>query len=324
MNSTFVLKKVNNVEVVPLKGAPVDKRPHLCDTIFSEPLPVCYLAAKRKSGKSVLLQNILDYITEKSVTTIRIFSETIAGDFQFKHYITERKKEGFIIETFNQVYQTDKKGNKINILAQQLHEIDDFVLNKDKMKRFMTTKYQWPLVIYIFDDFRLQMKEVSLINDMATRSRHYRIALFYSSQKYKDVTNAVRINLTNLVLFKNMREEDLDTIHKEIITPAIKFDTFMSIYLDATKDKFCFLFIDVEKQIFRKNLNMEYQNILQNAIENFNKVKPKQVQRTMKPMNNTPTVSYKVIPGGFVREKADPNKTIRKKIVDKKEIISVK
>lgn len=44
----------------------------------------------------------------------------------------------------------------------------------------------------------------------------------------------------------------------------------------------------------------------------------------MKPMNNTPTVSYKVIPGGFVREKADPNKTIRKKIVDKKEIISVK
>jgi len=65
--------KINTIKVKVRKDCE-DKRPYKYDKLFSHAFPNIFLAARKNSGKTVLIQNILDMVVDKKWTVVRIFS----------------------------------------------------------------------------------------------------------------------------------------------------------------------------------------------------------------------------------------------------------
>ena len=170
------------------------------------------------------------------------------------------REAGYIFETYSSLAYKNKNNEKYkNILEKQIDEINEFVGNKKKMQKFLQLKDQIPLVIYIFDDFRIALRENKLINDISSRNRHLKTVLIYSSQRFNDVSPIVRINTNILILFKGMRDIDLEKVYDELVTEyTINYEQFLRLYKDATEEQYGFLYIDSDNQIFRKNMNEEY------------------------------------------------------------------
>src|SRR5690606_21771674 len=74
------IKKINNeiVTAVPLSKAE-DKRPVLGASLFSEPFANIYLNARKKSGKSSVIYNIIKKCANKN-TTVVAFVSTLHKD----------------------------------------------------------------------------------------------------------------------------------------------------------------------------------------------------------------------------------------------------
>lgn len=62
------------------------------------------------------------------------------------------------------------------------------------------------------------------------------------------------MNLDFLLLFSDVGSEKLRKIYDEIIW-RVKFDEFLNIYHETTKEKYNFLYIEITENIFRKNFN---------------------------------------------------------------------
>lgn len=124
--------------------------------------------------------------------------------------------------------------------------------NYEKLKKY---KYNYPLYIFIFDDFSKYMK-LKIMSQLCKQSRHTRIMLIYSSQYLHDLPLDCRQNLDFLILFGDIGEEKLKKIYLEFIW-RITLDQFYEIYYNVTWQKYNFLYIQITENIFRKNFNEE-------------------------------------------------------------------
>ena len=253
-------RKINNLKVEPLVKNAGDKRPFKYSKVLPHPYNILYLAAKKNSGKTVLITNLIKWIAYKKNTIIRYFSTSLQNDKDLVKFIDDMREAGYIFETYSSLAYKNKNNEKYkNILEKQIDEINEFVGNKKKMQKFLQLKDQIPLVIYIFDDFRIALRENKLINDISSRNRHLKTVLIYSSQRFNDVSPIVRINTNILILFKGMRDIDLEKVYDELVTEyTINYEQFLRLYKDATEEQYGFLYIDSDNQIFRKNMNEEY------------------------------------------------------------------
>ncbi|MGO9387358.1 MAG: hypothetical protein ACLPWD_04830 [Methanobacterium sp.] len=252
INDTIIEPKIKNIG---------DKRTYAYCNEFNHPYPNIFLCAKKNSGKTVLLTNLIDLCADKKNTMIRIFSTTYQNDPDFLKYIETRIKQGYHIECYSTIDYANKKGEMYrNIIDKQLSEIDAFLENPKKSEKFFSLKKQIPLILYIFDDFRISLRENKFLNDIATRNRHYKCILIYSSQRFYDVSPIVRCNLNVLILFRGMNEKNLECVYEECINTAhMTYDQFVYLYNLATKEPYHFLYIDTDKEEFRKNLNLKYE-----------------------------------------------------------------
>lgn len=236
---------INKIKIEPLVKNQQDKRPYKYEDVFSHPFPVVYISAMRNSGKSVLLSNLIHLIADKKNTVIRLISSTVKNDSLFMGFITKIRKDGYHFEIYDNP----------NEIPKQLAKIETFLEDSETRKLYDKEKYQFPLVIYAVDDARVYLKS-DFLSDLSTRSRHFKICYIVSSQRYKDIKPVMRANLTNLILFKGSSEQNLETIYDEIINSTeTSYDEFRYMYEEATKDPYGFLYIDRDKQEFRKNMN---------------------------------------------------------------------
>ena len=88
--------------------------------------------------------------------------------------------------------------------------------------------------------------------------RHFSSKIILSSQSYIDTDPKIRKgNLDYLLLFKGIPEKVLSFIYEEqAITMPIEM--FEKIYLDATEEKYHFLYIDRNGE-YRKDFNKIYE-----------------------------------------------------------------
>jgi hypothetical protein len=86
----MITNKINNFSVEPLKHSS-DKRPFKYQNVLSEPFFNTFLFAKKKSGKSTLIYNLLELVANKH-TVIRIFSTTYENDTTMIEMIKKLKK----------------------------------------------------------------------------------------------------------------------------------------------------------------------------------------------------------------------------------------
>ena len=196
------------------------------------------IVAPSNSGKSVLLQNIILDIYRGCFERVYIFSPSIHIDAVWKPVLVygthtlkqhETEREHFYFDTFD---QTEFKA----IITQQAKIVKH--MKDRKMKKI----YNIAIIIDDFLDNQKFLRRTPDLDMLFLRGRHYYISTFISIQKYKGVSQVIRLNINDMYLFKLRNYADLEAFLEEFAALADK-KTVEKIYRMATDEPYGFLYV---------------------------------------------------------------------------------
>ena len=111
------------------------------------------------------------------------------------------------------------------------------------MKQQNYTKiYQILIVIDDFADDPVFSRHSKLLHALFTRGRHSMISTIVSTQKYRAISNIIRVNATNLYVFRLRNAGDLEAWIDEVSAITDK-KTLLQLYQTATAEPYSVLFI---------------------------------------------------------------------------------
>ena len=187
------------------------------------------------SGKSILLQNMILDIYKGCFSRVYIFSPSINVDYQTwepvkkyleevnngnkdeEYYFDHYEEEGLfnIIDTQKKIIEYQKKHNH-NKLFSILIVVDDFA-----------------------DDVKFS-RNSKLLHSLFTRGRHSQISTIVATQKFNALSPIIRVNASDLYVFRLRNYSDLQTFLDEVSAIASK-DVILEMYNLAVDEPFSFL-----------------------------------------------------------------------------------
>jgi hypothetical protein len=118
----------------------------------------------------------------------------------------------------------------------------------DYMKKQGRTKlYQILIVIDDFADDVSFVRSSKLLHALYTRGRHNQISTITSTQKFNAISPIIRVNMTELYVFRLRNIKDLDSFIEEVSAVADK-KTLLEIYNIATSEPFAFLYVKLNSK----------------------------------------------------------------------------
>jgi len=106
------------------------------------------------------------------------------------------------------------------------------------------TLYQMLIVIDDFADDPSFTRQSKLLHQLYVRGRHNSISTSTSTQKYNVIAPIVRVNATQLYVFRLRSYKDLEAIVEELSAITDK-KTLVDIYNAATAQPFSFLYVNL-------------------------------------------------------------------------------
>ena len=212
--------------------------------VLNKTLPTrAIICAPSGSGKTVLLTNFILDIYRGCFSRIYIFSPSIDVDYNWnpvKQYISNELK---LKETEDDKFYYDTyEPEALERIIYTQHKIIDY-MKKNKYK----TLYQILIIIDDHADSPEFTRKSKLLHQLYIRSRHDCISTITSVQKYYVLAPIIRINATQLYVFRLRNYKDLESILEELSALAPKKE-LLDIYNTATKDPYSFLFINLVSQ----------------------------------------------------------------------------
>ena len=264
------LVKINNKIVKPLITSKYNKNNVKGYDLFADPYGNIFLCAKKKSGKTSVINEILTECVDKD-TILYIFCSTHNKDANYveiKKYLKEHDitanfytsiiEEGVnMLEIIRQTLQQPDGDELTNDMSEEEDEVLKFDLDDKYMKITIKKKKKIaPKYMFVFDDMSTELKTPE-VNRLLKQNRHYKCKVIVSSQYPNDLAPDARKQLDYWLLFAGHNGEKLEEIYK-ICDLNIPFEQFEEIYQEATKEKYNFLYIDRENMEFRKNFNEQF------------------------------------------------------------------
>ena len=257
------------IELIPRKGQ--KKKPAKGAAFFPEPYPNILLLARKKSGKTTIIYNIIKNCAT-SDTEVIIFCPTWRKDDSYKHIIHYMNKKKIEHQEFTSLYDGKENilKNFLQDLAAQSHDSGEdseedidiepieaitHTMNAEeqKEKRGPRAKpYTVPEFIFIFDDMRGANRDKA-IADLITTNRHYNAMTIVSTQFATDFTPTAWANLDYTLLFPKLPIERLPLIREALGLAKISLDDFMRKYAEATEAEHNFLYIDMDTESMKRN-----------------------------------------------------------------------
>ena len=190
------------------------------------------------SGKTVLLQNMILDIYRDCFSRIFIFSPSIEVDMTWgpvKNYIEKHMKVKNTAEEpiYFDHYDPDALAN---ILETQ-HKITNFLKKRGDKKLFQ--------ILIIIDDFADDpsfTRQSKLLHALYTRGRHNMISTITATQKFNAIHPIIRVNATELYVYRLRNYKDLETFIEEVSAVYDK-KTLLELYNAATEEPFSFLYV---------------------------------------------------------------------------------
>ena len=264
------IKQINNevVKPVPLIK-PKDTRPVLGANLFSEIFANIFCVARKQSGKTSVIYNIIKKCANKN-TTIIAFVSTLHKDNNWKtiKLFCELNNIAFVGHTS----LFDGKTNILQELIDELEEANDpDVIDEPKEKNPIIiadlddeeedkprkSKYQSPEYIFILDDLSDELKN-PVVATLLKKNRHFLSKVIISSQYLNDLYPQSHKQIDYVLVFKGQPRKKLDEIYRNADI-AVDCETFYKLYDYATKDKYNFLYIDRGNSEFRQNFNRKFE-----------------------------------------------------------------
>ena len=116
-------------------------------------------------------------------------------------------------------------------------------------------------ILIIIDDFadNVQFSRHSkLLHSLYTRGRHSMISTITAVQKFVSVAQIVRVNATELFVYRLRNNKDLEAFLEEV-SGAVDRKSLMKIYTKCTEEPFSFLYVKLTAKtihdMFYCNLN---------------------------------------------------------------------
>ena len=154
------------------------------------------------AGKGVLLSNMILDIYKGCFDRIYIFSPSIDVDktwIPVKEYIEKSQK-------------VDLKKEKLFFDSYDAEALENIVSTQHKVAEHMKSKgftkiYQVLIIVDDFADDPSFSRHSKLLHALFTRGRHSFISTIVSTQKYRAISNIIRVNATNLYVFRLRKVE---------------------------------------------------------------------------------------------------------------------
>ena len=190
------------------------------------------------AGKGVLLSNLILDIYKNCFSRIYIFSPSIHVDYTWqsvKHYIEHdlKLKEATDDKFYFDHYNPEDLEHIINVQ----HKIITYMKSKGHTKL-----YQILIIIDDFYDEPAFSRQSKLLHSLYTRGRHNCISTITSTQKFNALHPIIRVNATELYIFRLRNMKDLDSFIEECSALANKKD-LLQIYNLAVEEPFSFLYV---------------------------------------------------------------------------------
>jgi len=263
---------LNNISIKPLVNAnALDQKKIKGGKFFADPYNVTYLCARRKSGKTSVLAEILKKTSDRK-TIFWLFVPTSRVDESWKTIIALLEARGNTVNVFDSIMEG--KTNLLDEIVTDLSAGDEPPKKEEppqiqgagvkimfEPKESEKKKYEYkpkklaPAHIFCFDDISQELKNTAL-TALTKKSRHLKSAVYISSQYVNDCAPQVLKQLSYFICFRSMTRDKLEHIHK-MLDLAIDIDKFYELYDYATKEAYSFLYVDMRNQSFRKNFNKE-------------------------------------------------------------------
>ena len=190
------------------------------------------------SGKGILLQNMILDIYKNCFERIYIFSPSIHVDHTWepvKEYIkkTMRSKDDepecyydhYDPESLEKIIDTQKK-------------IIEFQKQKKETKRL----FQILIIIDDFADDASFSRQSKLLHALFTRGRHSQISTIVATQKFTALHPIIRVNASELFVFRLRNYSDLQTFLDEV-SALVDKKALLEMYNLATDEAFSFLYV---------------------------------------------------------------------------------
>jgi len=273
-----MLKKINRTKVSLPKdvNCQFDPKKVRGAALFCEPYCNVFICAKKKSGKSTVIYNIIQKTIDKD-TKVYVFCSTVKKDPSWRATIQYLDDHSIYYETFQSI--KDGKQDNLDEIVKELQngadEEEDTVKHDDLKllpKTIMdddstdekTAKKKRKKAkiacenLFIFDDISAELKNSKSLTSLLKQNRHTKSKVIISSQYYLDLKPEQRSQIDYHLIFPAIREDKLKGIYQDSDL-NVNYDQFLQLYHTATEEKYNFLYIDVRESKFRKNFNMEFQ-----------------------------------------------------------------
>lgn len=282
-----MLKKINDIKVHKIQ---LDAKKLTPDKIqgydmFSEIYANIFICARKKTGKTTIMCNIIKKCINKD-TTLIFFVGTINKDATYKKMLEYLDNKGIVYFAHDSIYEDGK-----DLLSEYIEEIngmnfdekeedseseDDNVCDENCKKKYYDDnhvcilkndneikikirkpKKEAPKYMIIFDDISSEIRDNKTLINLLKKNRHYRSKIIVSSQYIHDMPPSSLEQCDYFIILGGHRIEKLKKIY-EASDPVIELKTFIDLYNDSTREKFNFFYIDKVNNTYRKNFDKEY------------------------------------------------------------------
>lgn len=276
--ASFEENKINNIKVKPVVLVDTGNEKIKGSQIFNLKNWICYISARKKSGKTSLISNIIDKTTNKK-TVIWLFCSTFKIDKTWIEVIKKLENKGYIVNCFESIIEGSGK-KAINNLEEILNDlssgVDDSVIKeepepevldrfgmkiqgmgnifKDKSKpKVKKPKLETASNLFIIDDLPQQLKGTA-VDRLCKTHRHSNSNVIISSQYAKDLNPCSITQIDFLICFKGFSPEKMEHLHR-ILDLSIPIDLFLSVYEHCVQEPFNFMCLNKHSEEIRKNFN---------------------------------------------------------------------
>tara|TARA_R110002050_G_scaffold290633_2_gene444413 strand:- start:184 stop:933 length:750 start_codon:yes stop_codon:yes gene_type:complete len=115
-------------------------------------------------------------------------------------------------------------------------------------------------ILIVIDDAvgTISKNTKALINKFSSRYRHFNANLIFSVQSWRSLSPVIRVNAGYMAIFRVPNIKELDKINEEV--GGIFRDRLISMYIDATKEDYGFLYLNLRSNPPRafKSFDSEY------------------------------------------------------------------
>ena len=258
------LTKLNDFQVNPIQLPVIPQKNIRGSKLFPEIYANIFLCAKKKSGKTSVIYNILKNCADK-YTNVIVFCSTHQKDrnwIEIKKYLDEKNINNEFYHSMND------NGNILSEIVTDLQlqvssdseseeeepEILRFKTKRKKKKKKKPTIIS-PKYIIIFDDLSSELRKPEIAHLLKT-NRHYKSKIIISSQYLHDLQPMSLRQMDYWLLFSGLPDEKLQMVYKQADL-SIDYEKFYELYKQATSEKYSFFYIDTNTDTFRRNFNYQ-------------------------------------------------------------------